>query len=82
MTDGTCSVQFSDVYGDVDSQYKAVKMFKTALIRRDVYLDLMEKSKHKDGTVCQSIRLSHQYLFIFTVWILIYIYIYEINVPS
>ena len=46
MTDGTSTVQFSDVYGDVDSQYKAVKIFKKALRRRDLFLDLIEKSKN------------------------------------
>ena len=46
LTDGTSTVQFSDVYGDVDSQYEAVKIFKKALRKRDVFLNLIEKSKN------------------------------------
>ena len=44
MTDGQCDVQFTDVYGDVDTQYNAVKVFKKIIRRRNVYLETIEKS--------------------------------------
>ena len=44
LTDGKSEVQFTDVYGDVDSQYSAVKAFKKIIRRRNVYIEMMEKS--------------------------------------
>ena len=38
-------VKFDDVYSDIDSQYRAVKVFKKVLRRRNVYLEIIEKKK-------------------------------------
>ena len=43
LTDGQTDVQFTDVYGDIDSQLHAVKVFKKVLRKRQVYLDMIEK---------------------------------------
>ena len=43
LTDGNCDVRFSDVYGNVDEQYHAVKTFKKVLRQREVYLDMIDK---------------------------------------
>ena len=45
QTDGQCAVQFTDVYGDVDSQYNAVKMYKKVMRKRTIYLETLENSK-------------------------------------
>ena len=37
-------VTFSDVYGSIDEQYKAVQVFKKVLRRRQPYLDIAEKT--------------------------------------
>ena len=53
LTDGKSEVQFTDVYGDVDSQYSAVQVFKEIIRRRNVYLEMMNKYTHQyDGPVC------------------------------
>ena len=36
-------VSFSDVYGDIDEQFKVTQIFKKILRKRRVYLDAMEK---------------------------------------
>ena len=38
----TYDVQFTDVYGDADAQYKAVKVYKKVFRRRQIYLDMKE----------------------------------------
>ena len=43
LTDGQTDVQFTDVYGDIDSQLHAVKVYKKVLRKRQVYLDMIEK---------------------------------------
>ena len=43
LTDGQTDVQFTDVYGDIDSQLHAVKVKKKVLRKRQVYLDMIEK---------------------------------------
>jgi hypothetical protein len=35
-------VKFSDVYGNIDQQYKAVKVYKTVMRRRKVYLEIIQ----------------------------------------
>ena len=37
-------VKFSDVYGNIDQQYKAVQVYKTVMRRRKVYLEIIQKS--------------------------------------
>ena len=37
-------VKFSDVYGNMDQQYKATQVFKKILRRRKVYLDVANPS--------------------------------------
>ena len=37
-------VKFSDVYGNIDQQYKAVQVYKTVMRRRKVYLNIIQKS--------------------------------------
>ena len=37
------AVSFSDVYGDIDEQFKVTQIFKKILRKRRVYLDAMEK---------------------------------------
>ena len=37
-------VKFSDVFGNIDQQYKAVQVFKTVMRRRKFYLKIMQKS--------------------------------------
>ena len=37
-------IRFDDVYGDVDKQLKAVKVFKKILRRREVYLEIRSKN--------------------------------------
>ena len=44
LNDEECEVQFSDVYGSTDEQYRAVQVFKKVLRRRQVYLDIAEKT--------------------------------------
>ena len=43
LTDGQTDVQFTDVYGDIDSQLHAVKVYKKVLRKRQVYIDMIEK---------------------------------------
>ena len=43
LTDGQTDVQFTDVFGDIDSQLHAVKVYKKVLRKRQVYLDMIEK---------------------------------------
>ena len=42
LTEGQCEVQFTDVYGDLDSQFNAVQVYKKVIRRRNVYLEMME----------------------------------------
>ena len=44
LNDDEYAVQFSDVYGSPDEQYRAVQVFKKVLRRRQVYLDIAEKT--------------------------------------
>ena len=37
-------VSFSDVYGNVNEQYKAVQFYKKVLRRRKTYMDIAEKT--------------------------------------
>ena len=44
LNDEEYGVQFSEVYGSADEQYRAVQVFKKVLRRRQVYLDIAEKT--------------------------------------
>ena len=44
LNNETYDVKFSDVYGNIDQQYKAVQVYKTVMRRRKVYLEIMQKS--------------------------------------
>ena len=44
LNDEEYEVQFSDVYGSTDEQYRAVQVYKKVLRRRQVYLDIAEKT--------------------------------------
>ena len=44
LNDEVPEVTFSDVYGCIDDQYKAVQIFKKVLRRRQPYLDIAEKT--------------------------------------
>ena len=44
LNDEEYDVHFSDVYGSADEQYSAVKVFKKVLRRRQVYLDIAERT--------------------------------------
>ena len=44
LNDEEYDVQFSDVYGSTDGQYRAVQVFKKVLRRRKIYLDIAEKT--------------------------------------
>ena len=43
-------VQFSDVYGTVDDQLKAVKVFKKVLKRRNICLEILDKQRNTHQT--------------------------------
>ena len=43
MAEDKTDIQFRDVYGDVDSQYRAVKIFKQVLRKRDIIFEVMKK---------------------------------------
>ena len=45
INDEEYDVKFSDVYENIEKQYKAVKVFKTVMRRRKTYLDIAEKTK-------------------------------------
>ena len=42
----TYDVQFTDVYGDADAQYKAVQVYKKVLRTRQIYLEMEENLKN------------------------------------
>ena len=44
LNDEEYDVQFSNVYGSTDGQYRAVQVFKKVLRRRKIYLDIAEKT--------------------------------------
>ena len=44
LNDEGYGVQFSEVYGSADEQYRAVQVFKKVLRRRQIYLDIAEKT--------------------------------------
>ena len=44
LSDDEHDVQFSDVYGGVDQQLKAVKVFKKIQRKMKIFLDVAEKS--------------------------------------
>ena len=44
ITEGKLYIKFSDVYGDVNCQYRAVKTYKKIFRKRDIYLEMMEKN--------------------------------------
>ena len=46
LTDGQSEVQFTDVFGDVNSQYNAVQMYKKIIRRRRVYLEILDSTDH------------------------------------
>ena len=46
QTDGQCDVQYTDVFGDVDSQYNPVKMYKKVMRKRNIYLETLDNSKY------------------------------------
>ena len=43
ITEGKTDIKFSDVYGDVNCQFRAVQTYKKVFRKRDIYLELMEK---------------------------------------
>ena len=43
LNNANSEVNFSDVYGDIDHQYKATQAFKSVIRRRKVFLDVMDK---------------------------------------
>ena len=45
MKNKTYGVKFNDVYGDLEKQVAAVKVFKTVLRKRNAYLEMMENDK-------------------------------------
>ena len=55
----TCSVlnsekndiEFNDVYGSIEQQYKAIKVFKKVIRKRKVYLYILEKDKTNNPSV-------------------------------
>ena len=44
----TYDVQFTEVYGDADAQYKAVKVYKKVFRRRQIYLDMKENLQNSN----------------------------------
>ena len=44
LNDQKYSVQFDDVYKDVDKQYAVVQVFKKVMRKRKVYLDIFKSS--------------------------------------
>ena len=46
LTDGQSEVQFTDVFGDVNSQYNAVQVYKKIIRRRSVYLEILDSTDH------------------------------------
>ena len=44
LNDQKYSVQFDDVYKDVDKQYEVVQVFKKVMRKRKVYLEIFKSS--------------------------------------
>ena len=47
-------VSFSDVYGDIDKQYRVTQVYKKVLRKRNLYLEAMKNNPSMDGPVYQS----------------------------
>ena len=44
LTDGQTEIQFTDVFGDVNSQYNAVQVYKKVIRKRNIHLEKIENS--------------------------------------
>ena len=45
LTDGQSEVQFTDVFGDVNSQFNAVQVYKKIIRRRSVHLEILDSTQ-------------------------------------